>query len=260
MTERDCLKAQIDTLSPMAVRFVTKLVGSLSEAPRPRAITRTWLTENPEWGEYFGLAVAAHHGMTTEPLKEEGFEAVFRSACDAVGWGTDPPGSMTRRFVDATITPAGGTARRLSLKSTAAKSLSERSAHISKLTEAAWIQDMRNASVRRQRTLELFRGYREAVDAIIQLRAFRKPGEVPSRYQLVEIPVELFASLEDAPESAFAADGPVIACAYRGLSSAAKVKLDRSDAKITIRGIQLSVCETHAEWHVAAPTVPPNEP
>ena len=156
--------------------------------------------------------------------------------------------------MDVTLTPADGTTRRLSLKSTAAKNLRERTAHISKLTEAAWIQDVRSARARRQRTLELFRDYRAAVDAIVLLRAFRGPGTIPNRYQLVEIPSDLFKSLEDVPESAFAADGPVIDCPYGGLSSAVQVSIDRSDAKITIRRIQLVACTIHVEWRLVKST------
>ena len=254
MNDRDSLKARIDTLSPMAVRFVARLVDSLAEAPTPKTVAPTWLTRHPDWIEYFGLAVSAHHGTTTEALGQKSFEAVFRNACEALDWPTDPPGSATRRFVDMAVTPADGRTRRLSLKSTAAKNLRERTAHISKLTEAAWIQDVRSARARRQRTLELFRDYRGAVDAIILLRAFREPSEMPNRYQLVEIPSDLFKSLEDAPESAFAADGPVIDCAYRGLPSAGQVSIDRSDAKITIRRIQLSACTIHAEWRLVQST------
>ncbi|MYN64911.1 MAG: hypothetical protein F4X11_07775 [Acidobacteria bacterium] len=254
MNDRDTLKARIDTLSPMAVRFVARLVDSLSEAPTPHTVTPTWLTKHPDWIEYFGLAVSAHHGATTEPLVQTSFETVFRNACQAVAWPTDPPGSATRRFVDMTVTPPDGKTRRLSLKSTAAKNLRERTAHISKLTEAAWIQDVRSAKARRQRTLELFRDYRGAVDAIILLRAFREPAQMPNRYQLVEIPSDLFKSLEDTPESAFAADGPVINCSYRGLPSAGQVAIDRSDAKITIRRIELAACTIHAEWRLVQST------
>ncbi len=161
------------------------------------------------------------------------------------------------RFVDMALTTKDGTKRRLSLKSTAARNLSESTAHISKLTEAAWIQDMRSARERRQKTLELFREYCKAVDAIVMLRAFREPGAIPSRYQLVEIPGDLFQSLENAPESAFAADGPVIGCAYGEMDSAAQVAIDRSDAKITIRKIQLSACTVHAEWNLVSPPARP---
>ena len=37
-------------------------------------------------------------------------------------------------------------------------------------------------------------------------------------------------------------------CAYLGNPTAARVSLDRSDAKITVKQIQLSVCDIHAEW------------
>ena len=253
MNGRDDLKARIDTLSPMAVRFVARLVNSLANAPTSNAVTETWLTGHPEWIEYFGLALSAHHGTTTEPLGLTGFEVVFRNACEALGWQVDPPGAATRRFVDVGLTSADGVRRRLSLKSTAARRLSERTAHISKLTEAAWIQDVRGARARRQHTLELFRAYREAVDAILLLRTFRAdPQEIPARYQLVEIPSAVFASLEDAPEAAFAADGPVIDCAYGGLTSAARVAIDRSDAKVTVRSIQLRACTIHVEWHLTS--------
>ena len=250
MNDRDSLKARIDTLSPMAVRFVARLVDSLSEAPTPDTVTPTWLTEDPEWIEYFGLAISAHHGTTTEPLGLTSFEIVFRNACEAVNWSLDPPGSATRRFVDVTLTPADGTTRRLSLKSTAAKNLSERTAHISKLTEAAWIQDVRSARARRRHTLKLFREYRAAVDAIVMLRVFREPDTIPNRYQLIEIPGDLFTSLEKSPESAFAADGPVVDCAYGGISPAAQVSIDRSDANITVRRLRLSACTIHAEWRL----------
>ena len=216
----------------MAVRFVIRLVDSLTGSPTAKINTPSWLTRDAGWLEYFGLALSAHHGTTTEALGLKGFESVFRNACEAVGWGVKPRGSATQRFVDETITLTDGTTKRLSLKSTSAQKIKEETAHISKLTEAAWIQDVRGPKARRERTLELFREYRAAVDAIIMLRAFGKPNRTPQRYQLIEIPSEVFASLESAPDAAFAADGPVLPCAYGGVESAAQVAIDRSDAKI----------------------------
>lgn len=246
MTDREGLKGQIDALSPMGVRFVARLVDALS-SPATAAPGSSWLTEDPEWVEYFGLVLTAHHGNSTEPLGLKGFEVAFRNACEAVGWEVSPPGSATERFVDLTVT-TGATVRKLSLKSTAAKDLSATKAHISKLTEAAWIQDQRSATTRKAATLALFRAYRKAVDAILMLRAFRVDGSTPTRYQLIEIPAAIFASLENAPLSAFAADGPTIDCAYEGVDPAARVLLDRSDAKITVKAIQLASCVVHAEW------------
>ena len=235
----------------MAVRFVARMIDSLANPPQARlpAPRGTWITNTPDWIEYFGLMISAHHGVTVEALGLSSFESAFRGTCEAVDWTLDPPGSATQRFVDLTVEASDGQARKLSLKSTAAQGLSKTSAHISKLTEAAWIQDVRSARTRREHTLELFEEYRAAVDAIVMLRAFRvNRTTMPHRYQLIEIPTAIFKSLADAPLSAFDADGPTIDCAYGGNPAAAKVSLDRSDAKITVKQIQISVCDIHAEW------------
>ena len=175
------------------------------------------------------------------------FEAVFRNACEHVGWVVDPPGSPTRRFVDLTVQTGSEPERRLSLKSTAAAKLSETSAHISKLTEAAWIQDERTATGRRNQMRDLFREYQAAVSAIIMLRAFRTESAMPDRYQLLEIPASIFDTVQTASLSLYRTDAPAIECQTGG-ELAAIVAADRSDAKITIRRIQLSACTIHAEW------------
>ena len=242
------LKAKLDQLSPAKVRFVANVVDSLSHPPRASICERgTWITAVPDWIEYFGLVVSVHHGTTTEPLGLTAFETVFRNACKSVNWTLDPPGSSTRRFVDLVVRVGNGPERRLSLKSTAAKNLSETRAHISKLTEAAWIQDERTSKNRRKRTLELFREYQQAVDAIIMLRAFREKGEIPNRYQLLEIPTALFNSIQQAPVEDFQRDAPVIECLSGG-QTVARVAIDRSDAKVTVRSILLSACIVHVEW------------
>ena len=74
-------------------------------------------------------------------------------------WPVDERGSLTRRFVDVTV-EAGGEPRKLSLKSTAARRLSKTTTRISKLTEAAWIQDTRTPRARRDTMRKLFAEYR----------------------------------------------------------------------------------------------------
>lgn len=247
-TNKADLRASIEDLSPMGERFLARIIESLS-SPLQAEISDTWLGRAPGWTEYFGLTISVHHGTTTEPLGLVGFEVAFRNACEAVGWTVDEPGSATQRFVDMTVQTNDETKRKLSLKSTAALRLSATTAHISKLTEAAWIQDVRSAKTRRDHTLDLFRQYREAVDSIIMLRAFRSDRtSLPTKYQLLEIPTDIFTSLKDAPLEAFAADGPTIDCAYHGDPVAARISLDRSDAKITVKQIQLAACTLHAEW------------
>jgi len=136
------------------------------------------------------------------------------------------------------------------LKSTAAKRLSPTTVHISKLTEAAWIQDTRTPTARRRATLELFASYRRVVTSILMLRAFRdaEDDEPPRLYQLLEIPAALFDSIQHESLSAFQSDAPAIPCRDSAGRIVAHVALDRSDAKITVRRIQLSACTVHAEW------------
>lgn len=249
MISRQDLKDRIDHLSPTAIQFVARILDSLSSPPEASVDQKkTWLTENPDWIEYFGLALSVHHGTTTDPLRLTGFETVFRNACEFVKWKVEKPISETYRFVDLTIHRGRNPAQRLSLKSTAAKNLSKSTVHISKLTEAAWIQDVRSARTRREKTLKLFRAYTAAVDSIVMLRAFRERDRVPSLYQLIEIPTAIFQSLQDAPISAFAQDGPTIDCSFGNCDVAARVSLDRSDAKVTVKQIRLSACTKHVEW------------
>ena len=174
------LKERLDTLSPTGIRFVARMVESLSAPPQARVNEqKTWLPG--DWIEYFGLALSVHHGTTTQPLEQKGFETVFRNACESVGWVVENPVSETQRFLDLNVQRGGLSGLKLSLKSTAAQRISRTSVHISKLTEAAWIQDMRTAKQRRERTLALFREYMNVVGSIMMLRAFRKEqGSHPS--------------------------------------------------------------------------------
>ncbi len=140
-----------------------------------------------------------------------------------------------------------GNSQRLSLKSTAAQKLSPTHVHISKLTEVAWIQDTRTAADRRQQTRQLFQEYQQAVNAIVMLCAFRDAQRCPQRYQLLEIPSALFPSVQTAALNTFRSDAPLIDCQVEG-RTVARVALDRSDAKITVRSIQLTACTVHAKW------------
>ena len=151
------IKSKLDSLSPVKVSFAAKVIEALSNPPELNIRSAgTWLTGNPEWTEYFGLALSVHHGAITEPLPLTSFETIFRNTCEHMGWNMLPPRSQTQRFVDMTVSIRPGMTLHLSLKSTAAKNLSKTSLHISKLTESAWIQDIRKASQRRFETIKLF--------------------------------------------------------------------------------------------------------
>ncbi len=249
MTALDDIKAKLDTFSPAKIRFVASVVSALAHPPKASILHQnTWLTAWPDWIEYFGLALSVHHATTPEPLGLTAFETVFRNACRSVDWDVQWSGGPTHRFADLRVTLPGLPAKRLSLKSTAAKSMSRRFAHISKLTEAAWIQDERTAQGRRKRLRALFLEYCDAVDAIVMLRAFRtESNQMPVRYELLEVPTSIFSSVQSAPLDVFQRGAPIVECEVDG-NVVAKIAFDRSDAKITIRSILLSACIVHAEW------------
>jgi hypothetical protein len=188
----------------------------------------------------FRSKLLTHHCFMGSPLFQESFDSAFIAACSHAGHNVKqaPDG---QRFWDVMIDE-----RRISLKSSKAKSLREDTLHISKLTEAAWIQDCRTATKRREQTRRLFKKYCDEVDAIVQLRYFQSM----QRYELVEIPVSLFSQVQDVGKEHFAADGPMINIPIGKNPPDFTLKLDRSDAKITIAKINKQLCLVHGVWQL----------
>jgi hypothetical protein len=127
-----------------------------------------------------------------------------------------------------------------------AKNLQAGSLHISKLTEAAWIQDCRTAKARHEKTLSLFEDYCSEVSEIIQLRYFQST----TKYELIGIPVDLFKGVLALPSTEFASEGPSIKIPVGKIPPNFTLKLDRSDAKITIAQILLANCTIYGEWTI----------
>lgn len=186
----------------------------------------------------FRSKLLTHHCFIGSPLFQESFDSAFAAAARESGHNVTPA-TTGQRFWDLTVD-----GRSVSLKSTKAKNLRHDTLHISKLTEAAWIQDCRSAKKRRDETLALFDSYCEQVDAIIQLRFFRDQHI----YELVEIPTLLFQQIKNVSRTHFAADGPTINIPIGANPPDFTLKLDRSDAKVTIANINKKLCTVHAVW------------
>jgi hypothetical protein len=197
-----------------------------------------WNSE--EFESEFRSKLLTHHCFMGSPLFQESFDSAFIAACSHAGHQVEqaPAG---QRFWDVMID-----GRRISLKSSKARSLREETLHISKLTEAAWIQDCRTAAKRREYTHRLFRKYCGEVDAIVQLRYFHSL----QLYELVEIPVPLFSQILEVGRSHFSADGPTINIPVGKDPPDFTLKLDRSDAKITIANINKHLCLVHGTWQL----------
>lgn len=188
----------------------------------------------------FRATLLIHHYFLKSPLATGSFEAAFIRAAKAAGHVANkaPDGS---RFWDVEID-----GRKISLKSTAAAGLKVGTLHISKLCEAAWIQDMRGAAQREDATKRLFADYASKVDSIVQFRLFK----ASAFYEMVEIPVALLKQVAIVPRAEFAPDGPSIGIPIGKDPPDFTLKLDRSDAKITLANINKAVCTVMGTWQL----------
>ncbi len=244
---REQLRAKIDQLGDPEAVVVERVVDAELIEIESTVLLGSWLA-SPAWAEGFSARLRAHHALNPEPLATSAFEAAFNGASDVAGYSVLPATSATHRFFDTTVTTSDGRVRRISLKSTSAKDLKPKRVHISKLTEAAWIQDARLQRDRRASLVALFGAYREATDAILQIRAFRTHEGF--RYQLVEIDTSMFQVVEDLTV-ADAQKGTIsfpTGTTWRNRTFA--VTIDGSDAKITLTGVDIEQCTIHGEWVV----------
>ena len=194
------------------------------------------------FAEEFRAAISIHHYYLRATLGTNFFEAAFKRAAVAAGHQVQvaPDGC---RFWDIELD-----GRKLSLKSSAAASMREDKLHISKLCEAAWIQDVRGAQAREEATKRLFAEYVTLVDSIIQLRYLKKTYT----YEMVQIPSSLLSQVAQVPRANFAPDGPSIGIPVGQVPPDFTLKLDRSDAKVTLANISKEACRVLGSWELEA--------
>ncbi len=244
---REDLHRAIDRLSPADAEIVGRFVVAMTSPVAEWLAPGSWLTTGA-FSAALGARLRAHHALNPEPLSTTAFEAAFNASCRAAGWAVTPNPSATHRFSDTAVTVPGHPVTRLSLKASAARDLRRDSVHISKLTEAAWIQDARTQADRRAKLVELFDDYRAETDGIVMLRCFRDAARDTFEYELVEIPTSLFASVDGL--SVADAQAATIPIPSGAATPDARIRIDRSDAKITVTGIRTDVCVVHGRWVV----------
>ncbi|HUC55810.1 MAG TPA: hypothetical protein VMA95_00305 [Streptosporangiaceae bacterium] len=244
--DRGDLHRKIDRLTDGQADVVGGFVDAVLAPMHSERLPATWLTV-PAWEDAFLARLRGHHGLSKDPLSTTQFEAAFNESCLAAGWQVEVAASATQRFFDTTITVAGSRPRRLSLKASSAKDMSIRRVHISKLTEAAWIQDVRRKTDRRDRIVSLFREYESVTSSIVMLRGFRGREGCAVYYELLEIPTAIFAPV--ARLTVDQAQLGTIKVPDADLPDFA-IRVDRSDAKITVTSIRLDLCVIHGRWGV----------
>lgn len=218
-------------------RRVEELLLALRTPVKAQIHSNSWLM-NETFAAEFQSRLLAQHVFLKSILAEASFEAAFVASASVAGMATVPAISG-QRFWDVAIS-----GKKISLKSTKAKSLKLKELHISKLTEAAWIQDCRTARMRMEKVHELFRLYVSTVSSIIQLRYFQSTNS----YELVEIPACLLSQIMDLSINEFASENSTIGIPVGKSPPDFMLKLDRSDAKITLAKISKECCIVHGVW------------
>lgn len=246
------LHQKIDRLSEgeadVVGAFVDAILTPIYSEPRPP----TWLA-SPAWTEAFAARLQGYHALSAEPLGTIQFEAAFNHSCDSAGWHVEVAQSATQRFFDTTISDGEETVKRLSLKASSAEGMAATTVHISKLTEGAWIQDARRQVDRRDLIVQLFQDYQRITSAIFVLRGFRHRDRFQVLYELAEIPTSIFDPVADL-SVAQAQKGTInIPSGTTARNRHFGIRVDRSDAKITLTGIRLDRCVIHGRWGLQEP-------
>ncbi|MER8027706.1 hypothetical protein ABTZ78_01825 [Streptomyces bauhiniae] len=195
----------------------------------------------------FKARLQAHHGTHTTPLDRLAFENALAAACSAEGMTVELAPSKTTRFWDLRVN-----GEQISAKSTSAKDVRPHVVHTSKLSEGAWIQDCRTARARYDGTMTLLEDFLAAVQRWITLRAYRIKNDPDTLiYELVEVPMSLFATIKTLGVQEFSSDSPRIKI-YDSQGLTLQLILDRSDAKVTISSIPKDRCIVHGTWKLEA--------
>jgi hypothetical protein len=236
------LLAVIQRMTDSQVGQLTDIANAMMRPMHEQLLPGSDITV-PAFAEQFRARLQAHHGTHTTAMDRLSFENALVAALESAGHAVEPAPSATTRFWDLRLD--GG---RISAKSTAAKDLRYDVIHISKLCEAAWIQDCRSATSRQAKTVELFTDFLGVVRRWFLLRAFTLPGGF--RYELVEIPVSIFENILTVPKHLFISDAPRIDVSGNDGARLFQLRLDRSDAKITIAQLRREICTIHGEWRL----------
>ena len=222
--------AQIAT----ALQIVPALQRPVEEYIRPRSYVAT-----AKFAAEFRARLLLHHATYETPLEPEQFEGVFSAASRAARRRVEPSPRGTR-FWDVKVR-----GKQVSLKTEGAKRMREDFLHISKLSEAAWIQDVRTAKARYDHTMDLIDHLVGAVQEMFVLRIRRGPEP---DYELVEIPVAHFRRIKLLSRKDFSSDAPRVGIKDDDGNAIMTFCLDRSDAKVTITSLAKSACIVHARW------------
>ena len=250
-------------------RLIRALVASLQVEVRFFVNPESDLVTS-EFERAFRSKLVFYHTLMDAPYNKKAFEYGFRDALREAGRHADLMVSNTVSGLDLI---ADG--ERFSLKTEASKGIRKNSIVISKLMEARWIRDcMRSTDILVSKIQQNLVPHFHAYDRMMVLRIFSRLAEVPAvlsadanqdnlaimqqvqrvfQYDLVEIPVDVLRAIENLGPEDFAPISALNATKAKvtyGGADAFTLRIDGSDEKITLAGINTSLCLLHGQWFI----------
>ncbi len=245
----------VTDLDPVQVALLTEvatvMLRRVEETVNPDSDLVT-----PRFAANFRNRLLIHHATNEAKLTKKAFEYALKGACEAEGKTGFITTSDTFSGVDVTI---DGT--RFSLKTEASKDIKAEQITISKFTEARWIQQQMTLAELAREAVNRIPSHLNNYDRILVLRA-RALSNTRLQYEIVEIPRDLLrrvAALTAADFSPRTAQGGSSARVTVDSRPAFTLRLDGSDGKITIAGLQIAFCMRHASWIIPTVTPAPEE-
>jgi len=242
-------------LDPVQVELLTEIATVMMRRVE-ETVNPTSDLVTPRFAANFRNRLLIHHATNEAKLTKKAFEYAFKGACEADGKTGFITLSDTFSGVDVTIDGV-----RFSLKTEASKDIKAEQITISKFTEARWIQQQTTLDELAREAASRVPAHLNNYDRILVLRARELSGS-RLRYEIVEVPRDLLrrvSTLTAADFSPRTAQGGSSARVIVNGRDAFTLRLDGSDGKITIAGLQIAFCVRHAAWIIPTVTPAPEE-
>lgn len=270
-------------LTETQTEIITKIKEAFQRVKKAKVNPESDLCKDQNFTDYFSNLFAVYHSITEHKFEKKSFEFAFKYASIASGSDCEITRNTSHQGEDVVRDGVG-----ISLKTEGQKETNKIT--ISKFSEARFIAECktevdernirglsesdpsrgdrlsklieaRGTSLRKrlvERFLATYKHHLDSYERIIVLKSNVELGEDEAvqgyRYRLIEIPKEVLAlALNLTPEDFKPVKGNGGTSANVKSSGGKKVfdvVLDGSVEKITLRGIKLSECFTHADFHV----------
>lgn len=196
--------------------------------------------------EDFSARLLAYHAMHAQKLTKKPFEYLFVEASRAAGRKATLSASAVNPGADAVVDGVP-----FSLKTEGAQAMKKTAITISKLMEARWIRECRTGEDFARETRLHLESHLSQYERVLVFRAFEDSRHF--KYELIEIPIHLFTLATSLAPTAFSTrtkNGSSSAQVFSGGRPAYTLRLDGSVEKVTVSGLDTSLCVEHARWTV----------